>query len=230
MYKLFEIAIGRLPRMPHYLQVCGIAALMLAAQPASAQVRIGNLTDWIGTQDYPADALAKREEGLVNLRFKIDPAGAVQDCAIVHSDASPRLRKASCALIAERAKYRPAHDETGTAIASEDQLVVRWRAQPAGVEVESQFGGAIPITSPPEWATDKEYSLVTQGRGDAVVDMRFTIGTDGRITGCTASGGATGARTCALLTARARFRQPRGERGEPLATTGHLVMHWRSAR
>ncbi|MDG2532908.1 TonB family protein [Sphingomonas sp. HITSZ_GF] len=205
----------------------GTAALAVLAHPAAAQSFASSPAQWISTQDYPAEALAKREEGVVNLAFKIGADGAVQDCKVLYSDASARLRNLSCALIVARGAYRPAHDETGTAVAGEDQLLVRWRAQPAMVMVESQFGGALPRSSPPQWMTDRDYSLVTQGRGDVEVDMRFTIGTDGRIASCTASQGATGQRTCALLKARARFAQPRGERGEPLPTEGHLVMHWR---
>ena len=215
---------------PYRLRFSAIALTMLATSPAGAQVIIGNPAEWVAPQDYPPEALAKREEGIVNLSFAISPEGAVRDCRVVYSNASARLRNASCALITDRAKYRPAHDEAGAAIAGQDQLVVEWRANPARVRVESQFGGAIPATPPPQWATDKDYHVITGRRGDADVDMQVTIGTDGRITNCTASAGVTGARTCALFVARARFRQPRGDHGEPLVTTGHLVMHWRRPR
>lgn len=216
--------------MPRYLQLGGIAMLATLAQPAAAQVFATDPAHWIITQDYPAEALARREDGVVNLSFKIAPDGAATDCKIIYATASKRLRNLSCALVVQRARYRPAHDEAGKPIAGEDRLVVRWQAQPAHVEVESEFGGAIPLSPPQLWATDNDYALITQGRGDADPDMRFTIGTDGRIANCTASEGATGARTCALLAKRARFRQPRGERGEPLATRGHVAVHWRQPR
>ena len=57
--------------MPHYLRFAGIVSLAIASQPARAQAIVGNPANWIGPQDYPAEALAKREEGVVNLRFAI---------------------------------------------------------------------------------------------------------------------------------------------------------------
>lgn len=216
--------------MLRYLRFFGIAVLAIIARPAAAQTFVGSPEGWISVQDYPQDAVAKREEGVVNLSFKIASDGSAQDCKVLYSDASARLRKLSCALIMERATYRPARDETGKPVASEDRLVVRWRLQPTTVVVESQFGGAKPFSSPSGWMTDNDYSAVTQGRGEADIDMRFTIGVDGRIGNCATSQGLTGERSCALLKARARFVQPRGERGEPLATAGHLVMRWRRPR
>lgn len=187
----------------------------------------GTLAQLAGPADYPAESLARREEGTVNLSFAIGPDGTASDCKILYATAPQRLRKQSCALVVARARYTPARDQAGVAIAGEDRLVLRWQARPSVVEVESQFGGAIPLSPPQDWLTDNDHARVTQGRGNADVDMRFKVGSDGRIESCTASAGMTGIRTCALLTTRARFRQPRGERGEPLSTNGHIVMHWR---
>lgn len=200
---------------------CGSAHAQRAVEPVSA---------WIGAADYPSEAAAKGQGGLVTMRFRIAASGRVENCKALYATAPAPLARLSCQLVEQRARYVPAYDAAGTPIASEGELTARWDPQSRGVALKSQFGGAMPIGSPGAWMTDDDYRLVTQGRGDSDAELIFDIGAEGRVTSCAFAprGNAeTAKRTCQLLAQRARFRPPVGAHGEPLATQGTITMLWR---
>lgn len=63
--------------------------------------------------DYPRDAADSDHDQLVGLRFTVGTAGRVTDCAVTRSSGDPVLDRATCRLIIERLRYRPARDARG---------------------------------------------------------------------------------------------------------------------
>ena len=120
-----------------------IAGLMLtaAAQPpaqpsrpipppkrtAPAERAKADLGSLIGMDDYPADALRGDEEGTVGFRLDVGPDGRVTGCAITASSGSGSLDSATCRLLTERARFTPARDSKGAAIADSLDSRILWR-------------------------------------------------------------------------------------------------------
>ena len=99
----------------------------IRSQPASAK---GDLRSVFTADDYPSDALQNSEEGTVRARLDVDTAGLVMKCTIVQSSGHRSLDDATCKVIAERARFTPARDDSGTAVPdSVDTPPVTWRLE-----------------------------------------------------------------------------------------------------
>lgn len=106
-----------------------LALAAASAHPGSHGKAIplsGSLQGLITEDDYPPEAVDNNEQGSVNVLLRVDAAGAVADCTVEHS-ASPSLDAKTCAVIRERAKFKPARDRHGKAVASETRGRVTWR-------------------------------------------------------------------------------------------------------
>lgn len=125
--------------------------------PGSARLPIptGNPATWVTTNDYPVVALRNHQEGTTSFRVGISPQGRVSTCTIVHSSGSPSLDAATCALITQRAVFRPALDKHGKVTASTYTNRVRWIIPE---------GPPVPIQIKPELA---EVSFVIEVDGSA---------------------------------------------------------------
>jgi TonB family protein len=78
-------------------------------------------------QDYPRDALAKHEQGIVRVKLSISAEVIVTNCAILQS-ATPSLDQATCRILTERARFIPAKDRDGNPM--HDEFVappIRWQ-------------------------------------------------------------------------------------------------------
>ena len=81
--------------------------IMRAPQPRrSAQ-------DYLSADDYPASALAAREEGRVGFVLAVGPNGRVHGCIVTRSSGSAALDSTTCALMRRRARFTPAIDSNG---------------------------------------------------------------------------------------------------------------------
>ncbi|HEX6374648.1 MAG TPA: energy transducer TonB [Allosphingosinicella sp.] len=81
----------------------------------------------IGRDDYPAAALRAEEQGLSSYRAEIGPNGRVVSCTIVGSSGSGSLDGATCRLLKSRARFLPALNARGRAIADVYYSAVFWR-------------------------------------------------------------------------------------------------------
>ena len=79
---------------------------------------------WFGT--YPAAALRAGEQGRVVFQLNVDAAGAVTDCSIVESSGSAVLDAATCDGMRANARFTPARDVRGRAMADILVQAVRW--------------------------------------------------------------------------------------------------------
>src|SRR5574338_373155 len=87
----------------------------------------GSLEGLIGSDDYPAEALNRNEEGTVQFRISIDETGAVRDCVIEKSSGSAALDAQTCRLMWLRAKFKPARDKDGKPVADQKTAKIAWR-------------------------------------------------------------------------------------------------------
>ena len=77
--------------------------------------------------DYPASALRKGEQGVTRFAVAIGPDGRVRDCAVTRSSGSPELDAVTCAKVSRRARFDPASDERGGAVAGRYANAINWR-------------------------------------------------------------------------------------------------------
>jgi len=93
--------------------------------PKAANPR-GNYAQWITTDDYPTRELRAGQQGLVRFRLDLDARGKVTDCTIVQSSGFDGLDAAACKYASKRARFDPATDDAGKAVAGSWTSAVRW--------------------------------------------------------------------------------------------------------
>lgn len=99
-----------------------------AAIPARAKA---NLASLFSDKDYPAAAVAAREQGLVGFTLGVDPEGRVSGCTVTRSSGSAALDGATCDLIRARASFTPARDSGGAPVSDEVRGRISWVMPPA---------------------------------------------------------------------------------------------------
>lgn len=99
----------------------------LVPSKASGVRALGNRNSWIITDDYPAAALRAEDEGVVSLSVQVGSDGRVSGCSIVASSGSAALDSAACRLYQRRARFEPARDDAGNAVATSYSDRVRWQ-------------------------------------------------------------------------------------------------------
>jgi TonB family protein len=111
----------------------GAAALATApwlAAPALAQGAQGPLPEnraiWIGAGDYPRDAYLQGLEGTVRFAVSVDQDGKVRRCVVRQSSGVSALDAATCRLILDRARFKPALDGRGRKTPGVYASTVRW--------------------------------------------------------------------------------------------------------
>ena len=92
------------------IDVEGQAALK---QPPTAIHRNG---PWFTPEDYPENALKRRESGTVVVRLDIAATGAVEACTVVAGSGSAHLDEATCRVFRERGAYMPAVNADGALV------------------------------------------------------------------------------------------------------------------
>jgi TonB family protein len=108
--------------------VAPAAALADAPSPNRAmQVRpLLEIKDLFQSADYPAAALARRQQGRVSFAVAVGADGRVTNCRIRRSSGSALLDAATCRIVRERARYSAARNARGEPIAAEDSAEVIW--------------------------------------------------------------------------------------------------------
>jgi TonB family protein len=104
-----------------------LACARVAAAAPPAQDEGPALESYFSTDDYPAEALRLVEQGTVRFAILVDAEGRVADCTVTVSSGSASLDEATCRIVRERMRYRPAGDPQGNAVARrEADLAVTW--------------------------------------------------------------------------------------------------------
>ena len=88
---------------------------------------IGNPASWAMTDDYPARDLDEGHEGTTVFHVTVGSDGRVSGCNIVRSSGYRGLDLATCRAVTKRARFRPATDGNGQAVAGSYSNSVRWQ-------------------------------------------------------------------------------------------------------
>lgn len=157
------------------LQLGLVLLLAAGSAPAAAAGRasppkILNGTEILTEDDYPKAALRKEEQGTVVIALDVDATGTPRGCAVTRSSGSASLDQGTCQLFKERARFSPARDRRGRAVAGTwHGKPVTWRisaADPAGdaatgTWLQCLYDAARPLFAGPltrEEVADKAYA------------------------------------------------------------------------
>lgn len=97
----------------------------LSAQEAP-QPRPLDPGSWVTPDDYPQAAVSAGEQGVIGFTLDVNAAGAVTGCTITQTSLSKLLDETACTLLRERARFEPARDAGGRAVASTFKSRFRW--------------------------------------------------------------------------------------------------------
>ncbi len=81
---------------------------------------------WVTDNDYPTGALRRGEHGVTGFSVTVGPDGSVRDCVVTRSSGSVELDRATCAKVSARARFSPAKDGSGSAVAGAYANTIRW--------------------------------------------------------------------------------------------------------
>ena len=96
-----------------------------AVEPARATPR-NNPGRWVTDNDYRSRWIREERFGTASFNLEITANGRVSECMITKSTGHSVLDKATCDLIAKRARFEPATDTSGAAISSNYSSSIRW--------------------------------------------------------------------------------------------------------
>lgn len=92
-----------------------------------ARVAGGSLARYLTSDDYPPAALRNNEQGRVAFILDVGADGRVTRCTVTESSGSRQLDNTTCLIMQSRARYTPARNALGLAVADRDRGVVRWQ-------------------------------------------------------------------------------------------------------
>jgi protein TonB len=96
-------------------------------QAAEAAKPRGNPQGWVTDEDYPAAAMRSGESGTTGVRLAVGADGRVTDCNVTSSSGSSVLDQTACRLLMRRARFTPAKDTSGSAVAGSWSSRFTWR-------------------------------------------------------------------------------------------------------
>lgn len=88
---------------------------------------LANQASWASADDYPPYDLRAGHQGTTRYRLDVGAGGQVTGCTVTGSSGWPGLDAATCRLVAARAHFTPANDESGATVAGGYAGSVMWR-------------------------------------------------------------------------------------------------------
>jgi protein TonB len=96
-----------------------------AFDPVGAKPK-GNPSSWVTVDDYRSSWVNRELTGTARFRLEVAANGRVENCTITASSGHAELDKATCSLVAQRARFDPAKDATGAKVVGSYSNSVRW--------------------------------------------------------------------------------------------------------
>lgn len=129
----------------------GLAVLAMLAPIADETVSkahdpqpLASPASWInGAADYPPAAQQLRLEGEAGIELTVSANGRVTGCRAISSSGHDILDRTTCRLASERAKFRPAKDASGVAVAGIFSARLAWKLQDNKVQVPTDTQGRV---------------------------------------------------------------------------------------
>jgi protein TonB len=91
-----------------------------AAEPGAGRA------EWVTSDDYPPQSLREGATGMVGISVLVGADGRVQACEVTRSSGNAILDDATCRTYARRARFKPALDAEGKAVAARHADRIRW--------------------------------------------------------------------------------------------------------
>lgn len=117
----FEFALSDMPPVLDALRTC-LADLQRTWNVSGTGVKeprpVGDIRAIFTSNDLPVDAMKKQQPERAQYQLLVDEKGAVIGCDILVSSGSALIDTEGCELVAERARFKPAIDESGKAVRS----------------------------------------------------------------------------------------------------------------
>lgn len=95
------------------------------AEPRPAQ-RVGNLGQYVGTDDYPPEALRANQQGTVRFSVTVGTNGRVIDCVITRSSGFRELDDGTCRLARRKLRFTPGRQNGRTVIMNALPFGITW--------------------------------------------------------------------------------------------------------
>lgn len=160
---------------------------LLAAQAQSeiplTKAKPRTTTPWITNDDYPAEDARQRHEGTVGFTLQVDASGRATKCDVIASSGYPGLDNGACFLLMRRARFDPARDADGKAVASSFPGRFTWKlgkTPPTRSGVSGTAGSEAPPA--PTVLDVSVAALPTAYKQPAKAAVRF--GADHRVSDC----------------------------------------------
>lgn len=202
-----------------------LLALLASAQPPEPAVRARvDLGGVFRAADYPRAAMMRGEEGRVAISVAVAADGRVTGCRVTASSGSRALDEGTCRVMTERARYAPARDGAGEAVADEVAEQVGWALprEPTGARARTNLSAYVRTSDYPR-------ESLRQGE-DGRVEFELDISPQGRVVDCRVMASNAGRRlnftTCQIMVARARFVPARDAEGRPAPDTVRSSVTW----
>ena len=96
------------------------------ADPVPATPR-NNPGTWVTEADYRSSWINREMVGTARFRLQIGASGKIEGCTITASSGFAELDKATCELVARRARFDPAVDSSGAKVSGNYSSSVRWQ-------------------------------------------------------------------------------------------------------
>lgn len=96
------------------------------AVPATRAIMPEGLHSVLSDDDYPKEAIRNEEQGNVAFRLDVGIDGRPISCVVTTSSGSSALDTATCQIMMERARFRPARDRKGRPTSDQVASTVRW--------------------------------------------------------------------------------------------------------
>lgn len=88
--------------------------------------RKGGFASYFSINDYPMEAIRRREQGTVGTRVHVATDGRVTECRVIESSGSAILDIQTCDIIRTRFRYEPARNHDGQPVPSFTFQRIRW--------------------------------------------------------------------------------------------------------
>lgn len=173
--------------------------LVMALLAVQAQGATGKATalkpisppgSWITDDDYPAAAMRAGHQGTVSFEMQIDSSGLPSGCSVTASSGFDDLDHQACALLLQRARFSPARDASGKAIAAKYLGRFTWRVSTSAdtpltdsysrLEVEFSATGDVVRCNLHDTRMPRDLTSCSAFQGGVPEEFRRFAGADGK--------------------------------------------------
>ncbi|HEY5710972.1 MAG TPA: energy transducer TonB [Allosphingosinicella sp.] len=206
------------------IAILALLSALAAAVPTPPVRAQTDLASYFRDADYPADAMVRGEVGHVAFTIQVAPDGGVAGCRVTASSGSQSLDQGTCRILTERARFTPARNAAGEAVADEVTGQITWAlpSEPTGARARADLSSYI-------WNNDYPREALRRHE-QGIVEFELDVSPVGRVTNCRVmrSSGSRqlDLRTCQAMIVRARFEPARDADRHPVADTVSGSIRW----